>query len=102
MANYMPVNARSESLLRRHGFAREGYAKEASLGLLERILHYPLDTVTAHIHPDHIASQQVATGLGLERSGQCQDGEEVWSAGVDPADKSGVHRSALEFNSRPS
>ncbi|MFE3451885.1 GNAT family N-acetyltransferase [Nonomuraea sp. NPDC059194] len=37
-----------------------------------------VDTVTAHIHPDHAASAAVARSAGLKPTDQWQDGEVRW------------------------
>jgi RimJ/RimL family protein N-acetyltransferase len=35
----------------------------------------------AHIHPRHEASQAVAQGIGMVRTGECDDeDEEIWAA----------------------
>lgn len=59
-----------------------GYAKEAVALLMSRLTEYPLTRLTAHIHPEHIASQQVATGLGLTRTDDIHAGEEVWAVSL--------------------
>ncbi|MHA6763881.1 GNAT family N-acetyltransferase [Streptacidiphilus sp. PAMC 29251] len=41
-------------------------------------------TVIAHIHPDHLASAAVATGIGLTPTDQWQDGEQRWQRKAGP------------------
>jgi RimJ/RimL family protein N-acetyltransferase len=54
-----------------------GLAKEAAVALVGRLLD-EVDTVIAHIHPEHAASQAVAAAAGLRPSGRMQDGEIRW------------------------
>jgi RimJ/RimL family protein N-acetyltransferase len=55
-----------------------GYAKEAASGLVA-LLRESGWAVEAHIHPAHLASQQVARAAGLTPTGQSVDGEIRWS-----------------------
>ena len=58
-----------------------GYATEAARSLVA-LLHEAGWTVVAHIHPGHLASQQVARGAGLSPTADLRDGETRWvSAG---------------------
>lgn len=61
-------------------FQGQGYASEASRCVATWILNNcGVAELRASIHPDHIASQRVATQVGLRRSGKFTDeGEEVW------------------------
>lgn len=62
-----------------------GYAKEASKALVGRLLAMDgLGAVLAHVHPEHRASQAVARAAGLARTGEWEDGEEVWRRGMVP------------------
>jgi RimJ/RimL family protein N-acetyltransferase len=54
-----------------------GYATEAARGLVA-LLHETGWTVVAHIHPGHLASQQVARGAGLSPTAGVRDGEIRW------------------------
>ena len=54
-----------------------GYAREAARGLVA-LLREAGWTVAAHIHPAHVASQQVARAAGLAPTEEVQDGEIRW------------------------
>jgi RimJ/RimL family protein N-acetyltransferase len=54
-----------------------GYATEAARSLVA-LLHEAGWTVVAHIHPGHLASQQVARGAGLSPTADVRDGETRW------------------------
>ena len=57
-----------------------GYATEASRALIDAVRETHLvTTIRALILPQHIASQRIATRLGLTRTTELEDGEEVWS-----------------------
>ena len=56
-----------------------GYAKEAARSLVTA-LHEAGWTVIAHIHPGHLASQQVARTAGLSPTTVVQDGETRWAS----------------------
>jgi RimJ/RimL family protein N-acetyltransferase len=43
-----------------------------------------IDLIVAHIHPDHAASQAVATAAGLRPTGQWHDGELRWERALRP------------------
>ena len=55
-----------------------GYGKEAAALMAEHLLAHGVRRLVAHVHPDHHASAAVAASLGLTRSGELVDGEEVW------------------------
>jgi len=55
-----------------------GIATEAARGLVAWLGEQPVDTVIAHIHPDHHASAAVATACGLAPTDEWQDGEIRW------------------------
>jgi RimJ/RimL family protein N-acetyltransferase len=59
------------------GFQGHGYASEAAISLVDR-LRADGWSVAADIHPDHVASQQVARAAGLELTDQVVDGEQRW------------------------
>ncbi|MDH6121676.1 GNAT family N-acetyltransferase [Kitasatospora sp. GAS204B] len=61
---------------------RRGIATEAARGLVTWLQSNPVDTVIAHIHPDHKASAAVATAAGLTPTGQWHDGEIRWRLAV--------------------
>lgn len=56
----------------------QGYAKEAAVTMVQRLRQHGAAMLVAHIHPDHHASQAVARGLGLTKTGTWHDGEERW------------------------
>lgn len=59
-----------------------GIASEATRGLVDWLSRQPVQTVVAHIHPDHRASAAVATAAGLTPTDTWQDGEIRWSRGI--------------------
>lgn len=62
---------------------RRGYGREAARAVLGWLIEQGVRRFTAHIHPAHQASQLVAAGLGMERSGESDDdGEEIWVLGA--------------------
>ena len=64
---------------------RQGYASEATLGLLLWLRNQGIDSVVAHIHPGHAASTAVAMRAGLHATGDVVDGETVWRLEIQPA-----------------
>jgi RimJ/RimL family protein N-acetyltransferase len=56
-----------------------GYATEAARSLVARLLADGW-TVTAHIHPAHLASQRVARAAGLSPTSEAHDGEIRWAS----------------------
>ncbi|MFN2346366.1 MAG: GNAT family N-acetyltransferase [Dermatophilaceae bacterium] len=60
---------------------RQGFASEASLAVRDWLTERGVVRLTAHIHPEHLASISVATRLGLRATDQLDDdGERVWSS----------------------
>ena len=57
----------------------QGYATEALQLLVDLLAENEVKTLTAHIHPNHEASQRLAAGIGLHRTPLLHDGEEIWS-----------------------
>ncbi|WP_343240787.1 MULTISPECIES: GNAT family N-acetyltransferase [unclassified Streptomyces] len=55
-----------------------GIATEAALGLVGWLERQPVETLVAHVHPDHRASAAVAAACGLAPTGQWHDGEIRW------------------------
>ncbi|NUT53447.1 MAG: GNAT family N-acetyltransferase [Saccharothrix sp.] len=55
-----------------------GIASEAARGLVGWLSTQPMDTVVAHVHPDHHASAAVAASAGLSATGERHDGEVRW------------------------
>lgn len=57
-----------------------GYATEASEAVTDWLADRGTIRFSAHIHPDHSASQAIATKLGLEPTGEFNgDGEMIWN-----------------------
>ncbi|MGH3383796.1 MAG: GNAT family N-acetyltransferase [Nocardioidaceae bacterium] len=55
-----------------------GYAKEAAAAMAEWLLRGGVDGLVAYVHPDHGASINVATHLGLSPTETVEDGEVRW------------------------
>jgi RimJ/RimL family protein N-acetyltransferase len=55
-----------------------GLATEATAAVRTWLGEQGTDGLSAHIHPDHVASGRVAGRLGLTPSGATVDGEVVW------------------------
>ena len=55
-----------------------GYAAEAARALAAWLDARGIETLQAHIHPDHAASAAVARSAGLLPTGQIEDGEQLW------------------------
>jgi len=57
-----------------------GYATEAAQAMRDWLAASGVSAFTAHINPDHLASQAVAVRLGLEPTGEVdEEGEGVWA-----------------------
>jgi RimJ/RimL family protein N-acetyltransferase len=61
-------------------FQGRGYAREAAGAMVDRLREEGVERVTAHIHPDNVASQRVARALGLAPTTTVVDGEVRWEA----------------------
>ena len=60
---------------------RRGFASEAASAMCEWLGSNGVERFTAHIHPEHVASQRVAASLGLRRTLEVDgDGEVVWAS----------------------
>ena len=58
----------------------QGHASEAAGAMCTWLSTTGVTRIDAHIHPDHIASQRVATAVGLVCSGRRDDdGEDIWT-----------------------
>jgi RimJ/RimL family protein N-acetyltransferase len=56
-----------------------GYATEASTAMRDWLADQGITAFSAHIHPNHRASQRIATSLELHPTGQLDDeGEMIW------------------------
>lgn len=58
-----------------------GYAKEAAAEMCRWLRACGICSLTAHIHPKHLASERVAMAIGLQRTDEVDaDGEVVWTS----------------------
>jgi RimJ/RimL family protein N-acetyltransferase len=55
-----------------------GYAKEATHAMVSWLGQQDVDTVIAHVHPQHRASAAVARAAGLQPTDRVVDGETRW------------------------
>lgn len=60
----------------------QGYARTAAEAMAGWLRLHGVVVLVAHVHPDHPASQAVARGLGLTRTGTWHDGEERWQSSL--------------------
>jgi RimJ/RimL family protein N-acetyltransferase len=67
-------------------YQRRGYAKEAAGLMVDWLRGQGVRTVSAHIRPDHQASQAVASQLGLHPTTHLVDGEIRWEDSPLPSD----------------
>jgi RimJ/RimL family protein N-acetyltransferase len=56
----------------------KGYASEAAVALVRWLETNGIETITAFIHPDHMASAAVARRAGLTPTEEVVDGEIAW------------------------
>lgn len=56
----------------------QGLASEAAVALVAWLEARGVDSITANIHPDHLASAAVAIRAGLGPTDEVRDGERVW------------------------
>ncbi|WP_198663449.1 GNAT family N-acetyltransferase [Jiangella endophytica] len=59
-------------------FQGHGYATAAAAALVGWLDQRGVETITAHVHPDHRASMAVAERAGLRPTDQYEDGERLW------------------------
>jgi RimJ/RimL family protein N-acetyltransferase len=72
-----------------------GFASEATDAVRRWLSGQGVRRFEAHIHPRHVASQAVATRVGLRRTGaDDDDGEEIWAAEHAPC-RAGSHLCSL-------
>jgi len=57
---------------------RQGYGSEAAQALVDWLRSVGVREVRANINPAHTASQHIANRLGLSRTNDSIDGEDVW------------------------
>lgn len=59
----------------------QNFASEAAQAMRTWLVGQGVDRLSAHIHPEHRASQIVAARIGLQESGRIDDeGEAVWTS----------------------
>jgi RimJ/RimL family protein N-acetyltransferase len=64
---------------------RQGIAVEAASAVCGWHSTQGVRRLTAHIHPDHVASAKVARELGMVATGVLDpDGEQIWSGQLSP------------------
>jgi RimJ/RimL family protein N-acetyltransferase len=64
---------------------RRGIAVEAAFAVCDWLSTRGVRRLTAHIHPDHVASAKVARRLGMVATGALDsDGERIWSGQLSP------------------
>ena len=56
----------------------QGFASEAAGALVDWLRAEAIETIEAHVHPDHVASAKVAANAGLSPTDELVDGEQVW------------------------
>ncbi len=56
----------------------QGHGAEAAREMVDWLQVAGTSVITAHIHPDHLASAAVAARCGLEPTDRIEDGEVVW------------------------
>jgi RimJ/RimL family protein N-acetyltransferase len=66
---------------------QRGYATEAARALVGWLHGQDVHQVVAHIHPDHLASAQVAARAGLRPTPELVDGEQVWRLLAPPGER---------------
>jgi RimJ/RimL family protein N-acetyltransferase len=63
-----------------------GYASEAARALVAHLASKGIREFTAHIHPNHVASNRVASAIGMQPTEEWSAGERVWRLSNLPAD----------------
>ncbi len=66
-------------------FQGQGFATEAARALVTWLRETGIATIEASIHPGNVASQVVASRVGLHPTDRIDDGEVVWSSGAGAA-----------------
>ena len=64
---------------------RRGLARQAAAAMVEWLASAGAGRIIAHIHPEHAASNAIATVIGLHPTGKFVDGEVRWTS-TDPQD----------------
>lgn len=60
-------------------FQRQGIARAAARTVSAFLRQQGVDRLRAEVHPDHVASQRVASALGLRPTDEIVDGETRWA-----------------------
>lgn len=60
----------------------QGHARRAARLLLDDLAAQGIEVVVAHIHPEHEASQRIATRLGMTPTTVVVDGETRWQVRI--------------------
>jgi RimJ/RimL family protein N-acetyltransferase len=60
-------------------YQRRGYASEAAIAMAQWLRRHGVETLIAHVNPAHLASNMVATRLGMRATDVSVDGETRWS-----------------------
>ncbi len=60
----------------------QGFASEAAIELVKWVRRQGADDIGANIHPEHRASEVVATRAGLRQTEEEFEGECVWRASI--------------------
>lgn len=63
-------------------YQRRGYAKEAAAGMARWLKTSGIDSLNAHIHDGHLASEAVARSIGLRPSQTFEDEERLWTSRI--------------------
>lgn len=67
-------------------FQGHGYATEATSAMVGGLLGQEVAEIVAHIHPEHAASNAVASRVGLQPTERLVDGEREWRLVLLPPD----------------
>ena len=67
------------------GWQGNGYATEAALAMSQRLSKNCVSTIRACINPIHLASQRVASNVGLSKSELMSNGEDIWLSKSEPS-----------------
>jgi len=60
-------------------FQGQGFASESAAAVVQWLIDQGVPVIRAFVHPDHVASERVATHAGLNPTLDRVDGEVVWS-----------------------
>lgn len=57
---------------------RQGIATEATIALVQWLEQRGIHSISANVHPGHVASRKVASRAGLALTDEVLDGEQIW------------------------